>query len=329
MTPTVPNARDSRLAGWLLRRCLGAPSGRRRFLRFVRSRLLRFWHPPFRADYYGHRLLFPGRHDLAVLTNDLPLFNTPLRRLAQALRLADGALRMLDIGANIGEVVPLVEPRPGDRFWLVEGSAEFLPYLRLNVAGRPDVEVISTYLGESPSIVRGSEVVVAGNARLETDLEGEIAFETLDRLFPDGASAGPNLLKIDVEGHEPFVLRGGVAMLRRFRPVVFIEWYPRLLADLSLDDLSPLEILRSAGYSDSMIYDNHGRLMEGVGLGDVGRLRSLADYSRTRELFYFDLAVFAPEHADVRAVFAGSEAAFYGSQAATPGDGELHRAGPR
>ena len=304
------------------------PSVRRRAFRIVRKHLLRRWHPPFRARYYGQDLLFPGHHDLIVLTNDLPLFNTPLRRLAQAVRMEDRGLRMLDIGANIGEGVPLADPRPGDRFWLVEGSKEFLPFLRINVAGRTDVEVIPTYLAEAAGVTRGSEVVVAGNARLATDLDGEVRFETLDHIFPENGAVGPNLLKIDVEGHEPRIFRGGLSMLRRFRPVIFMEWYPRLLTELSHDDLAPLEVLRSAGYSEATIYDNHGFLMASVALGDEARLRELAAYSRTRERFYFDLAVFGLEQSRLREAFTAAEAAFYKGRVA-PESGESRRAVPR
>jgi FkbM family methyltransferase len=328
MTPTAPQCNESRLAGWLLRQCLGPPCGRRRIFRIARKRLLRFWHPPYRARYYGQDLLFPGRHDLIVLTNDLPLFNTPLRRLARAVRASDGGLRMLDIGANIGEGVALVDPTPGDRFWLVEGSNEFLPFLRRNVAGRADTEVIPTYLGEAPSVVRGSEVVVAGNAHLSTDAEGEISFDTLDRLFPDGSPVWPNLLKIDVEGHEPLIFRGGFDLLSRHGPVVFMEWYPKLLAGLDLDVLSPLNVLRSAGYTDAVVYDNHGLAMECVALGDEKRLRKLADYSRMRDLFYFDLTVFGHGHTAVRDAFCQGETAFYGGWGSEAKTGNNLRAAP-
>lgn len=139
---------------------------------------------------------------------------------------------------------------------------------------------------------------------------------------------GPNLLKIDVEGHEPRIFRGGLSMLGRFRPVVFMEWYPRLLSELSLGDLSPLEILRSAGYSEAIVYDNHGFLMERVSLGDRARLGELAASSRRRELFYFDLAVFAPEQSRLRDSFMKAEAAFYETRGAATQKEGSRRAAP-
>jgi len=303
----------SRLASWLLRRCLGPPSLRRRAFRFARKLTLRLWHPPVRADYYGQSLVFPGRHDLIVLSNDLSLFNTPLRRLAQAVRAVVGQLRLLDIGANVGEGVPLVDPKPGDRFWLVEGSAAFLPFLERNVANRADVTVIPRYLGDSPAVSRGSEVVVAGTAHINSGAGGEIVFETLDRIFPEDAQVLPNLLKIDVEGHEPRVFGGGRGLLARCQPVVFMEWYPKLLLREGLGSFASLEPLLAAGYDQTSIYDNHGLPMGDIALGDRARFERLAEYSLMRDLFYFDLAVFAPSHVEMRERFRARETAFHGN----------------
>lgn len=310
--PVFPKA--SRFSSWLLKRCLGPASFRRRSARFFRGKFLRFWNAPFQAQYFGENLLFPGQHDLPILTNDLPLFNTPLRRLAQSVRASEGALRLLDIGANIGDGLALVEPRTIDQFWLIEGSAEFLPYLRQNSARHGNASVIPSYLGEQYSVSRGAEVVIAGNAHIRAEAEGEIVFETLDRLFPETAAQRPNLLKIDVEGHEARIFAGGVELLRSVQPVVFMEWHPKLLLGDNADVFASLKQLIAAGYNDAVIYDNHGFLLGDLVLGDKPRLEQLARYAQLRDLFYFDLAVFAPKHASLRENFRASEAAFYAAR---------------
>lgn len=273
--------------------------------------LIRFCNPDVRAIYFGQWMLFSGRHDLPLLANDLPLFNTPLRRLAQSVRDRDRQLRILDIGANVGDGIPLVDPHPGDRYWLVEGSSEFLPFLRQNIVGRANVSVLECYLGESHRVSRGTEVVTAGNAHIVSGSVGEIVFETLDRLFPDAAAASPNILKIDVEGYEERVFAGGSAMIRRDKPLIFMEWHPELLLREGSGVFAPLGQLLAAGYTEAMIYDNHGFLVGTFSLGERDRLEQLALYARMRDDFYFDLVVFAPSHAGLRVSFLASEAAFY------------------
>lgn len=53
---------------------------------------------------------------------------------------------------------------------------------------------------------------------------GDITVEvdTIDRLV--GLIPAPNTIKIDVEGHEERVLRGGMTTLARYRPVVLVDW---------------------------------------------------------------------------------------------------------
>lgn len=258
-------------------------------------------------------MLFPAQHDLPVLVNDLPLFNTPLSRLAASLRTQDSAVRFLDIGANIGDGLPTVDLQPTDRSWLVEGSDEFLPYLRYNTRTFSNVTIFPTYVAEQATITRGHEVVVAGNAHVVEDLNGQIRFDTIDNLFAPPEKDCPNLLKIDVEGHESRVFAGAKRMLQEIQPVIFTEWHPRLLADQQLDTFAALEQLRRAGYNDAIVYDNHGFLLCECLLSDRAQLERLAGYARLRDFFYYDLAVFAPKHSPQQDRFRKTETNFFGS----------------
>ena len=301
----------SSFASWLVRKCVGPPCLRRLFARHARRFFFRVHPCAWEADYFGQRLLFSADHDLVELTNDLPLFNTPLRRLAQTLRATDGQLRLLDIGANIGEGIALVDPQAGDQFWLVEGSEAFLPFLRANVAMYPNVAIFSTYVADHASTARGAEVIVAGNAHIDASREGALSFETLDRLFPPGRAEKPNLLKIDIEGHEPKALSGGRHLLADVQPVVFLEWHPKLLRQEGFGVFASLDPLMAAGYDVALVYDNHGLLLGEFRLEERRHLEQLAQYAELRDLFYFDLAVFAPIHRTTFEAFRAKESAFY------------------
>jgi hypothetical protein len=62
------------------------------------------------------------------------------------------------------------------------------------------------------------------------------------------AGVGPTHVKIDVEGEEDAVLRGGEATLRCDRPIVFLELHGGILRKSGRSALAVLDRLRSYGY---------------------------------------------------------------------------------
>ena len=122
---------------------------------------------------------------------------------------------VLDVGANIGNhalYFALVCDATVDAY---EPDPDAIPYLHANVrenraAGR--IRVHEYALGETNT---------AGTmrARGHTEIDGLVDVRRLD----DAGFDDVRLMKIDVEGAEPMVLRGARETLRRCRPVVVAE----------------------------------------------------------------------------------------------------------
>ena len=55
-----------------------------------------------------------------------------------------------------------------------------------------------------------------------------------------------DFIKLDVDGHEPDVLRGAELSLRRFHPTILMEWSPNLFTDDAMN--SALSRLLEIGY---------------------------------------------------------------------------------
>lgn len=146
--------------------------------------------------------------------------------------------RAVDIGASVGNHALWLAAICGLEVLAVEP----LDHARLqrNVALNPDldIEVWPVALGDESTrgTVTGPPSHVVGDS---FPADGQVPIERLDdRELTDVA-----LLKIDVEGHEPQVLRGAEQTVRRERPVIFAE------AESPAAHERNAEVLRALGYS--------------------------------------------------------------------------------
>lgn len=142
-----------------------------------------------------------------------------------SVRLGPGR-RIADVGANTGNhtvyfagpmrarsVVPF-EPLP-------EVAAVLASAVRRNHLGNVDLTKLGLGVSDREGRARAvrSERGGFGAARLEADAGGEIPVVRLDDVLTDGA----DFLKIDVETMEMNVLTGAEKIIKRYRPVIFIE----------------------------------------------------------------------------------------------------------
>tara|TARA_R110002096_G_scaffold285073_13_gene478920 strand:+ start:1079 stop:1909 length:831 start_codon:yes stop_codon:yes gene_type:complete len=79
----------------------------------------------------------------------------------------------------------------------------------------------------------------------------QVTIGTIDALIDNGSIAPANLLKIDVEGAEAMVLKGGQNMIEKFKPLFLIEVHSRKLCKECVEFLAPL------GYSFSILETNN------------------------------------------------------------------------
>ena len=216
-------------------------------------------------DRYGFDLLL-DRRDPAV-SRPLLLSGDYEPHVAAALSARLRAdTRLLDLGANLGFFSLLaatrcprgrvfsLEPDPGN-FRLLTASIALngltdritaWPYAASDAAG---VAVLSD-LGNPRNL--GARFVSRSQAALQARVHGpqpsfcEIRTVRLDDLL---AAETVDIVKVDVEGHEPLALRGAEGLLRRCRPVILLEFSPGNIINIAQtrpEDL--LVFLRGLGY---------------------------------------------------------------------------------
>jgi FkbM family methyltransferase len=150
-------------------------------------------------------------------------------------RLLRPGMRAVDVGANIGYYLLLIESRigPGGAVACFEPEPDNLRELERNVRANrlENVRVFAAAVGAED-----------GRVAMRTGINAAVAGEgggdfSVPLLRLDSALEGPvDFMKIDVEGYEGHVLEGARRLLREHRPVLFVEIHPGFLAPPSTVD---------------------------------------------------------------------------------------------
>jgi FkbM family methyltransferase len=137
----------------------------------------------------------------------------------------------LDVGANIGMYSILgCLASPSLRAYAFEPIAENQAILERNVwshglGERVSVQPVAASDRDGAATIRVVEDSGMHSFDLQTGRGSarEVPTMTLDAFTAD-ADLSPDLIKIDVEGHEPAVLAGAVRLFERCSPTVFVEY---------------------------------------------------------------------------------------------------------
>lgn len=181
-------------------------------------------------------------------------------------RLAADAVA-LDVGANIGPVtLAMSRWAPRGRVYALEPAPSNFAYLLANLAanhaGNVAAERIALYDREGPLDFAVSDDdpagshVPAGDGGATTTVEAT----TLDRFVDERGIARLDLVKMDVEGSEVRVLRGGARTLAALRPDLVFEVNPVALRRFHRTSYADLLGAVQATHPHVWSFDDRGRL---------------------------------------------------------------------
>jgi FkbM family methyltransferase len=163
-----------------------------------------------------------------------------------------------DVGANIGLITGnLIRAFPSATFCLFEPNPDLTKRLAVLFSGH-DVSITETALSDQNTRARFN--IVPGETSLATLLSAQnpkacgidVELQTGDHFLSTHPASAPDLIKIDVEGHEVEVLRGCRELIAARKPVIVFEHL--FLSDDSLKSLVPPE------YDLFYIHDESGEL---------------------------------------------------------------------
>jgi FkbM family methyltransferase len=105
----------------------------------------------------------------------------------------------------------------------------------------------------------GSGHATATEAR-RSALHQEVHITTMDQDILEATLPSPDLIKIDVEGHELAVLQGARTLLGASRPALFLEMHGETMAEKRRNVRAIVEYLMEAGYG-SIVHVESGRVI--------------------------------------------------------------------
>lgn len=171
-------------------------------------------------------------------------------------------MSVIDIGANVGYFTLLAckavgrggtvlafEPEPGN-FALLEKNIALNEY--------PQARPFALALADRKGTVRlftdranlGNPSLAAGNVPPSAD-SVEVSTVALDDLLAgqEDLPARFDLIKMDAQGAEALVIEGAIELLKRDRPTLLIEFWPKGLRNMGSDPVAFLERLEGLGYA--------------------------------------------------------------------------------
>jgi FkbM family methyltransferase len=241
-------------------------------------------------------LMLPLSHEMPLYRSDYGVYDVVPERIAGYIRQSRGSLRMIDVGANVGDSILTVSPVPGDGFLVVEPHPRYIRYLRANLRGIDNVQFLELACGEVDTHLSLSEAHNGTAAPVVGDSRIRVRQQRLDQVWQEIWQEGRvDFLKIDTDGFDTHVLSGAADLLRRELPWLFYECDVSLTQGGSDAHLHSMSALHEAGYESVMCFDNFGHYLEVIPLEDTEKLRSLlSSQSPDGPIYYHDVLAVPP-----------------------------------
>ncbi|HWF56523.1 MAG TPA: FkbM family methyltransferase [Solirubrobacteraceae bacterium] len=263
-------------------------------------------HRTVRRSVQGVELYMPWAHLLPDYARSDPAYGQNLVELAAALTAHDepgSVLRMLDVGANIGDSSAQVIARTGAEVLCVEADPYWVRYLQLNLGDEPRATIVEALLvGERADWEASAPVRARGTTTFVQDAgrPGALPSVTIaDLRAANPAFENLRLVKSDTDGFDAILVPAIASTWRDAGPVLFFEWDPALTrrADARDPDLIWTK-LAELGYARLALWDNGGAPLGQIDIGDAAAAsRTLALGSRKLGYSFWDVAAWRADDA--------------------------------
>lgn len=241
--------------------------------------------------------------------------NAELSRLVAAALTKYPDVAVIDVGANLGDTAAVIKTAGDVPIFCIEGDPRIYEVLQQNIRQFPNVTARNVLLGERTEnipVVFQKEgwnltVVPDGGPSATT-----VSLTTLDECTHEIADLDRyRVLKVDVEGFDCRVIRGGMAYIERVHPLILMEYNRENMDAIGEKGLDTLMRLRDAGYSSIVYFDQSGRMLLSTTLDEADLIQDLHEYANGRDgsIYYVDLCLFHRDDTELAAEFTRNERA--------------------
>jgi FkbM family methyltransferase len=259
------------------------------------------YDPLINYQVKGHSLKLPLSHALPSVLQYYPNYANNLARLAGCIHTKYPNLKIIDIGANIGDSVFIIRNKVSCPILCIEGDPVFFKILQINTADCKDVVIKQAFIGESDITTSKKLVTILGTAHFKDSINTSTEFSRLSTILteePEFAQA--KLLKIDTDGFDLAIIRGSADFIQIAKPILFFEYDLFFLKNQKEDGISIFPLLQMLGYHSIVIYDNFGRYLISLPLTETNQIIDLHGYLLNRTgNYYYDICAVQTEDLEI------------------------------
>ncbi len=248
-----------------------------------------------------------------------PDYSGQLRRLVALAAREYPDLAMIDVGANFGDTAAIAKLGADIPIFCIEGDPRAFRLLEQNIRQLPGVTARCALLGERvediPALFQKQGwnlTVIPQDAAASGPTTTTASLTTLDECMRGLADPDRyRVLKIDAEGFDCRIIRGGMQHIERVKPIIMMEYNRENMDQIGEPGFDTLMRLRVAGYRDIVYFDQSGRLILATTLDEEDLMRDLHDYANGRDgsIYYVDLCLFHARDGDLAREFTRTERA--------------------
>jgi FkbM family methyltransferase len=257
----------------------------------------------------------PFSHDIPAYLEAEGHYDSLLPRIYHFIENAQGRVCGIDVGANIGDTIAAGLKNPQNKFLAIEANPLFFSYLKKNLGAMENVRLHQALCTSEDAVGQFDITTVRGTARFEKSASNGLSvdakkLDTLIEEYPEFENC--NFLKIDTDGYDFEVLRGGRELIRRVKPIVLFECDVFKNTHFIQDVAETLSFFFVEGYETALLYDNGGELLGQVDAENLKTLHWMLFYQATSQRFYLDVLLIPSG-----AKFLSQEFAFFISETST------------